>query len=223
MRRVLFVVLGWSIACGLSTAPRSELRPASKLEHNCYDPPYKASNHASVKVNGKRDQPATDFTLKDLDGKSTTLSDLLDDKPVLLVGGSYTCPRFQETQSATQSLANRFSDDIHTVAVYTVEAHPKSDPTPYHGKPKPKRFSDRNQQETYSARAKSAKDWNLGKNVTVLVDELDRDFANPFWCTYGTCPSCSWLIRQDGTFEAVHEWHDPKTMRDSIDALLKSR
>ena len=38
---------------------------------------------------------------------------------------------------------------------------------------------------------------------------------------YGTCPSCSWLIRRDGTVAAQHECHDPVTMDRSIEALLR--
>lgn len=223
MRPILCVALALTASCGLlDSRPAPDLKPASSLEHNCFDPPYTKSNHASIDVTAKKGDRATDFTLKDVKGKKRTLSDMLKEKPVLLLTGSYTCPRYQETQDTTKALASTFADEIHTAAVYVVEAHPKGGPTPYHGKPKPKKYSDRKQQTNYKDRAHSARSMSLGKDVMVLVDELDDDFSNPFWCTYGTCPSCSYLIRQDGTFEAVHEWHDPKTMKQSIEALLKA-
>jgi hypothetical protein len=36
--------------------------------------------------------------------------------------------------------------------------------------------------------------------------------ANPAWCTYGTCPNCAFLIRQDGPIDTVQTWFDKVTV-----------
>ncbi len=208
-------------ACGLTTTPAPDLKPASELSHNCFDPPYTRDSHATLDTFVKKGDRATDFTLRDPDGKSHTLSDMLREKPVLLVTGSYTCPRYQDDSEArTKAMATKYKDDLTTAVVYIVEAHPKGQASPYNGRSRQKKYSNRKQQKTYEARAKSARDLEVGNDALVLVDELSAKFSNPFWCTYGTCPSCSFLINQDGTIEAVHTWHDPPTMKGSIDAML---
>ncbi|MBA2320938.1 MAG: hypothetical protein H0V89_07275 [Deltaproteobacteria bacterium] len=54
----------------------------------------------------------------------------------------------------------------------------------------------------------------------VVVDELAPGNQNPFWCTYGTCANCAFLIGTDGVIAAVHEWYDPASMEGSIASLL---
>ena len=208
----------------LQSAP--VLRPQSDLSTQCHGwpgRPWNRRNRASVQTFVRAGQPAIDFELSNVDGQPVRLSTLLRDKPVLLHTGSYTCPRFQSSQDGLTRTARKFNDDLHTALVYVMEAHPgKNQPSAYHGVPKPHEFSDRGQSRDWETRASSARDLTLGTDVIRLIDDLDGEQSNPFWCSYGTCPSCSFLIGQDGLIHAVHLWHDEATMNVSIDALLTS-
>lgn len=202
------------------------LRPQSDLSTQCHGwpgRPWTRRNHASVQTFVQAGQPAIDFELSTAEGQRVRLSTLLKDKPVLLHSGSYTCPRFQSSQDGLTRTARKFGDDLHTAVVYVMEAHPgNNQPSAYHGVPKPHEFSDRGQSRDWEARASSARDLTLGTDIIRLIDDLDGKRSNPFWCSYGTCPSCSFLIGQDGQVHAVHLWHDEATMNASIDALLAS-
>ncbi|MEZ4238663.1 MAG: hypothetical protein R3F59_21425 [Myxococcota bacterium] len=224
-------VLGTSLACTLSsTAPPAPapqpvgLWPPSALQRDCLGWPardFARNRHAEVSARIGPGDRAVDFTLTDTSGEAVHLADLLADAPVLLVQGSWTCPRFQAERAGLEQTAKRFRNDLHVVIVCSVEAHPAGkDPGPYKGRPDPREFSDRGQPDTYAERLRNARDIARDTTIPVLVDGLDGDGANPVWCTYGTCPSCSWLIRRDGTVEAQHTWHDRPSMEASVAALL---
>jgi hypothetical protein len=226
-----FTVLSLALACS-SGAPAPDpaapagLLPASSLQTDCFDWPARDFNrgrHADVGVKIAAGDRAVDFTLRDTRGREVQLAELLKDKPVLLVQGSWTCPRFQEERAGLEQTMKRFRNELQVVHVYNIEAHPAgNDPGPYKGRPSPKSFSDRKQPRTYDERLRNARDVARDTSMPVVVDALEKTGANPIWCTYGTCASCSWLIRQDGMVEAQHEWHDQASMEGSIEAMLAS-
>ncbi|MBW2651541.1 MAG: hypothetical protein JRC57_00435 [Deltaproteobacteria bacterium] len=81
------------IVCSLLLILISCIQSEDGLNSNCFDWPdqeFSPTNHASLTVALKKGDPAIDFTLKDTDGRSYTLSSLLATKPVLLVFGSFT-------------------------------------------------------------------------------------------------------------------------------------
>ncbi|MEQ1502414.1 MAG: deiodinase-like protein [Myxococcota bacterium] len=218
-------------ACGgsidLPTLPGpapAGLRSATELVTDCFDypeQPFDKHRHADVGTRLTAGDRAVDFTLRDVKGNAVRLADLLVDKPVLLVQGSWTCPRFQQERPGLEQTVKRFRNDVTVVLVYGIEAHPGgNDPSPYRGKPWPEAFSDRKQPKTYDERLRNARDIARDASMRVVVDAVDAPGANPVWCTYGTCPSCSWLIRRDGTIAAQQEWHDQATIEGSIAALL---
>jgi len=99
------------------------------------------------------------------------------------------------------------ADHVQFVYVYTVEAHPKSpDPSAYSGKVWEAKYSSLSEPKTYAERVKNAKvhEANIKHKHLLLVDDLTPGKQNnPVWCTYGTCPNCSFLIRQDGLLAEV--------------------
>jgi hypothetical protein len=222
--RALSLVLLLGLACAAPGLPGgSQLRPESELVPNCFgwpDEPFTRQNHADVGARLATGAAAVDFTLQDVNGKPVHLADLLADQPVLLVEGSWTCPRFQSERAGLDALARKYAGQVQVVLAYTVEAHPAEAASPYRGRPWPQEFSDRGQAATYDERLASAKQVAQGAAMKVVVDDLRPGRANPIWCTYGTCASCSWLIGRDGTIAANHEWHDNPSMETSIDALL---
>jgi hypothetical protein len=196
------------------------LRPTSELVADCHDTVTK-KDHATLALKLQTGDRAVDFELQDTDGAPVRLSSLLASKPVLLVQGSWTCPRFQQERMGLEETYKRFRDAIHIVVVYNIEAHPGGgDPSPYRGKPWPADFSDRGQPRTFEERLRNAQEIARDASMPVLVDKLGAPGSNPVWCTYGTCASCSWLIGQDGVIVAAHEWHDAPTMNASIEAVV---
>lgn len=230
---VAAVAIAIGLACtgGTADAPVAPatplLRPASELVTDCHGWPasdFSKKNYAEVGARLHQGDPAVDFTLADTRGAEVHLAEVLAQKPVLLVQGSWTCPRFQEERLGLEATVKRFRNQLAVLHVYNIEAHPAgNDPSPYSGKPWELRFSDRKQAKTYAERLKSAKDVARDASMPVLVDRLEQPGANPVWCTYGTCASCSWLIRQDGTIVAQHDWHDQASMEASIEALLAQK
>lgn len=198
----------------------SKLLPASKLKGGCFGQPGAAwtpSNHADAQIFVQAGDAMTDFTLSDIDGKKHTLSKLLEDKPVLMFTGSYSCPEYRGDRPKVDRIAKEFGGELHVLAVHGPEAHPKSDPSPYKGKPKPDKYSDVELAGSLDERVSFAKKVGDAPGLTVLVEPMD----NPVWCTVGTLPNGAWLIGQDGVVVAAHDWFDPKSMMGSVKGLVR--
>lgn len=165
---------------------------------------------------------APDVPLLDTQGRPHQLSELLaTGRPVLVATGSLTCPVYRKRAPALRRLAERYADRLHTVLVYTIEAHPQHDPSPYTGAPWPLRFSDRDLATTEAERLDRARQVRLGPHVRVATDPLsDAHGHDPLWCTWGSVPHGAWLIGPDGVVRAVHDWLDAKSMAGSVEALL---
>jgi len=116
-----------------------------------------------------------------------------------------------------------FGDRISFVHIYIVEPHPKApEVSPYSGKVWEAQYSTKSQPHTYDQRRTNARDTAAlvtGRQL-MLVDDLTPGANNPIWCTYGTCPNCAFLIRQDGTVDTVQTWVDVSAMERAIRTLL---
>ena len=68
---------------------------------------------------------APDFTLPSLNGTGPiSLSDLVGDKPTVLVFGNYTCAPFRSMYPGVELVVARFQDRVNFLFVYVREAHP---------------------------------------------------------------------------------------------------
>jgi hypothetical protein len=172
-------------------------------------------------------EPAIDFTLRDVDGNEHRLGALLQDRPVLLVMGSLTCPLYRGNLAPLNALARKpydasstFGDRVRMLHVYVAEPHPQTpDPSPYTGAVSEKAFSTIGQARDYGQRAGAARSARalIEGNQLQVVD----DFTNPVWCSYGTCPNCAFLIRQDGTIANVQLVLSVPEMERSIREIVK--
>ncbi len=128
------------------------------------------------------------------------------------------------TLAATSYKSKTYADHVQFVYVYTVEAHPKSpDPSPYNGKVWEAKYSSLSNPLTYAGRVANAKvhEANIKHKHLLLVDDLTPGkYNNPVWCTYGTCPNCSFLIRQDGVLAEVLR-RTPSKVADLQTAIKK--
>jgi hypothetical protein len=76
-----------------ASPPPPVLTLSSDLHSACYRWPagdFTLQNHATLETSLSAGEPAVDFTLADVDGATVHLAELLAEKPVLLVLGSFT-------------------------------------------------------------------------------------------------------------------------------------
>ncbi|MBK7967378.1 MAG: hypothetical protein IPK10_20320 [Bacteroidetes bacterium] len=75
-----------------------------------------------------------DFKLYTLSGDSVDLSQVLQQGlPVLLISSSYTCPVFRGKIPNINTVDSIYQGQLQVYVVYTVEAHPDIDVSPYSG------------------------------------------------------------------------------------------
>lgn len=155
-----------------------------------------------------------DFTLYDLQDNAYTLSDIMaDGKPVLLVGGSYTCPVFRGKLDEINEVAALYGDQLNVFIIYVLEPHPINDISPYYGV---ENVTNNNinygvlyeQPTTYGERKfvleEMLNDPLLDINVPILIDGP----CNAWWETFGPAPNNAYLISPEGTIWAKHGWFD---------------
>jgi hypothetical protein len=167
-----------------------------------------------------------DFTLYDPSGVAYNLrSQLETGKPVLLVTGSYTCPVFRNHIIELNELKNQFGELVSIFIIYTVEAHPDSDISPYYGyvNVSAQNFQEGilfGQSKTYGER-KIMVDTML-KSMLISVPVLLDGPCNNFWNSFECGPNTAYLIRPDGVIFSKHGWfnQEPQNMTDDINLLL---
>jgi hypothetical protein len=176
---------------------------------------------------------AVDFTLPDTDGQPHTLSELLAQGPVWLQLGNYTCPVYQEAVRealnvivASDGPEGPYAERIQFVHVYTVEAHPTGDePGPY--PVGDAEYSTLEQPVTFDGRLGNARQMEpIVDGELMLVDGLGSQWGNnPVWCTYATCPTCSFLIGRDGyVYEVITRTPaDIEDLTAPLDAFLATQ
>jgi thiol-disulfide isomerase/thioredoxin len=182
-------------------------------------------NDGRFEQNGpKPGEPAPDFQRQTLDGKTVRASELWAKKPTLIMTGSYTCPVFRGHVPQLERLAKEFGDRLNFLVLYTTEAHPKGDPSPYSGRewvpgdnerqgvlfPQAKSMSER-----IAVAKKCAQAMKL--DVPVVVDTMD----NSAWKAYGSAPNCAYLIGTDGKIAARNGWFNGQAMHAAIEQLLR--
>jgi hypothetical protein len=115
--------------------------------------------------------------------------------------------------------------------VYTIDAHPLTDPSPYAGRPWELPWSTVRQPLTYNARLANAAHMianiTLDPAFTVVVDDLaprnSTAGSNPLWCEYGPAPNAAWLVAQNGSVALAQTWFEHDAMARALDVLLHLR
>ena len=123
-------------------------------------------------------------------------------------------------------MSTEYSDYIHFVIIYTIEAHPFNSPSPYSDEEwttpastdaegctlnQPANYEERTRQATQMAE-------ELEITIPVLTDEMD----NPVWCTYGPAPNSAYFIGTDGRIIVKQGWYQPELMKMAVAAYLTS-
>jgi len=169
-----------------------------------------------------------DFKLYTNGNDSVQISNLIaDGKPILLVGGSYTCPKYRNHLDELSDLQAAYGDEVHIYIVYTVEAHPDSpDISPYKGEVWELNSNDQanihyHEPITYLDRKNAASDMlnELDIPVPVLLDGP----CNAWWQTFALAPNPAFLVNPNGTIFLKQGWFDNGlyTMTNAINSLLQ--
>jgi hypothetical protein len=166
------------------------------------------------------------FTFYDVNDNTFKLSAALNTgKPVLVLGGSYTCPYFRSRRNLINNIVSNYSADLTVAVIYTIEAHPDNDSSIY--------FCDTNQHQsnvnqgilydmadTYGERKATVNDM---LNNTVFNAPVYLDGPGNEWLTYfGPAPSNAYLIDTNGIIFTKHGWFNqaPFDIIYEIDSLL---
>ena len=171
-------------------------------------------------------ESAADFTLYDKDGNPFNLEEaLLLGKPVLMISCSYTCPVFRNKVPVINEVVDLYGSQLTTIIVYTPEAHPYLDISPYFG-------AVNTGQENINAGILYEQPETYGERKAVLqalLDSMQIDApiyldgpCNNWWNYYGPQPNNAYLIDTDGSIFRHHDWlhrNDDDIFCD-IDSLL---
>ena len=174
---------------------------------------------------GQPGECVPELILHDIEGNHQQLSRCWEKQPALLVTMSLSCGRTRRHARALQRLSRRFKQDINTVIIYVVEAHPIDAPSPY---------ADRiwltplneiagihcAQPSTLEGRIELAHQLRrrFRLSTSMLIDALD-DRA---WRAFGGAPNVAILVHPDGRIAVKQGWFEPQEMARAITALLKN-
>lgn len=154
-----------------------------------------------------------------VDGKSVQASALWKEKPAVIVTASHTCPVFRGKVAAIEALQKEFAGRANFLVVYTIEAHPQGDPSPYSGE---EWVTPKNEKEgllfrqpvTEKDRAERARACVQREKMTVpvVVDSME----NTVWKAYGKAPNCAHVIGRDGRVVEAQPWLEAARLRQVL-------
>jgi len=164
-------------------------------------------------------QPLPKLSLVNLQGAPADLDALRGGQPLVLVTCSLTCNVARRQQANIDALRLRLRDRAAVVMVYTIDAHPVTDPCPYTGKEwvPPDNASDGvlvRQPTTLAERLALARRYADGwaKDTTVLVDTTD----DASWRALGEAPNVGLLVGADGVVRERCGWFDAAAIERAL-------
>ncbi len=162
---------------------------------------------------------APKFSLKDLRGQEVRLEQFKGKRPIVLVTGSYSCPIYRKQLSSLEKLYEKYRKRAAFFILYTIEAHPKGQVSPYAGR---EWVTEENEQQGILVRQPSSYEERLNlasrcqqalrSNIPILVDEMD----NAVWEAYGKAPNAAYLIDSKGKVRVRQGWFEPLSFETAL-------
>ncbi len=171
-----------------------------------------------------------DFSLTNLSGDMVALSQVLQKGPVLILGGSVSCPRFRHEvlpalkrlEQMLDSASPKPGTTLQILLVYTREAHPAIDPSPYtSGKQWTTQENVNDSILVRQARTTAAR----GALARAFSDRLEfapehivvDSTSDEIWAQLGSVPAPLYLLDAAGRLVMKESWgfHTPTSDADS--------
>ncbi|MBS1585376.1 MAG: hypothetical protein JSS82_07490 [Bacteroidetes bacterium] len=175
----------------------------------------------------KAGDKAPDVAVYTHDGKPVMISDLLKDGvPILIVDGSYSCPRFRDHSPDVDEIKRFYGDKLNVYLIYTLEAHPIDAIGPCSDTVD---ISLRNEVE--DVQVKQAATFGQRKamaDTAIIHGKLEAKVLldgpkNEFWRAYGPGINNAFLIDTNMVVRAKNTWlnEDGANIWCDLDYLLK--
>lgn len=164
-------------------------------------------------------QALPELALLAVDGTPVDLDAMRAGRPMVLVTCSLTCNVARRSQTNVAALQQRLGERALVVMVYTIDAHPKTDASPYTGDEWVPSANENDgvlvrQPATLAERLALAQRYasTLAKGTTVLVDTM----ADSSWMALGRAPNVGVAVAADGVVLARSGWFDPAALEPSL-------
>mmetsp|Transcript_7615 Transcript_7615/g.9906 ORF Transcript_7615/g.9906 Transcript_7615/m.9906 type:complete len:231 (+) Transcript_7615:323-1015(+) len=186
---------------------------------------------------------AIDFSLHDLSGKPYSLSELLEEKPVVLIWGMYTCPAYQGlgdyyNQSPFDQasyideydVVENYHKQVTFVHLYGPEPHPIAPDSNFdQGTYRINYWSIVRQATSYDDRLEMATKIspNIHPESLLLPDYLPGNpyngKTNSIWCSYASGARTAMLIGRNGEVLYTEDWFHKTNLSTAIEDHLAGR
>jgi len=167
-----------------------------------------------------------DLTARTLEGEKVSLSSIWKDGPVVFVTASLSCPVSRRAVPLLKYLEQDFPGRLKLVVIYTIEAHPTGDPSPYSGK---EWVTLKNREENILvAQPKTDEERRLlaerfVKLVNPPVPLLIDSMKNEIWAALGAGPNMAVLADNTGRVRAKQDWFRYTKLKDAIEKVFKEQ
>jgi len=173
----------------------------------------------------KEGEQAPLFELRDTNGKSISLKDMIGEKPIVLQLGSHSCPVYRYRRFDMKRLHGEFKDRVNFIVVYTLEAHPKGSKSPYSDEEWVHYVNELTDVKIKQAEAISQRQEQARESVAelkleyapVLIDSMD----NKVWNLYGKAPAAAYVIDTQGRIVLRQAWVNPDEIDEVLERILK--
>ncbi|GAB3781192.1 hypothetical protein GCM10028818_34820 [Spirosoma horti] len=164
------------------------------------------------KIGYQKGDKIKDITLRSIDGQTVSFASVMaNNKPLLLISGSYTCDISRRNVPDMNALTARYKDRATIYLVYTIDAHPSDVVSPYSKNNRIEIASanirdqiEAKQPKTYGERKLLARKWQ--QRNSLLAPVLIDNPTNDFWLAFGQAPNMACLINPDGTVYYKQAW-----------------
>ncbi len=161
--------------------------------------------------------PAADFRLKNLDGKTVSLSTLRS-KPTVLVFGSFTSPTFRDKADAFDDLKKDFKNKANVLIVYTREAYPNLEWDVQRNIDEQIRVAPHTSIDERQKMARMTRD-GLKVDTDILIDDMDDAVT----AAYDAMPNGCVVIDGAGKILLRQKWADVHGVRAALDGAIRAR